>query len=97
MLTRWGDAQVTTGSTHLNFAGADSAPGLRPLVEGLARRFGEHGQGKGGEYDVGTVEMGEFFVLWRIFPSSLDAFEFFFGSREGCDPFLSVMRCVRRD
>jgi len=48
-------AQITTGEFYLNFAGADSAPGLHSLVHDLAQAFGESSRGPG--FELALVEM----------------------------------------
>jgi hypothetical protein len=53
--SRRGFAKMTTGEFHLNFAGADSSPGLHSLVNDLAQTFGESNRGP--EYALSPVEM----------------------------------------
>ncbi|KAF8576245.1 hypothetical protein K439DRAFT_1640647 [Ramaria rubella] len=60
---------TTTGEFHLNFAGADSSPGLSSLVQNLASTFGESHRGP--EYELSPVEMNDWNGDWdTLYPFS---------------------------
>ncbi|KIJ44510.1 hypothetical protein M422DRAFT_252117 [Sphaerobolus stellatus SS14] len=56
--------KITTREIHLNFAAADSSPGLREIVTDLAQTFGE--THKGPEYELSEVEMTDWNDDWDI-------------------------------